>query len=100
VIYYIKQDNTIWGCGDPGCCGETWEQIEGSFISCDCERIELEMSEHLQVCSMYGGGPVLEWREATELEATAFQDGRGYGFEDGYDAAINFEKRMKEKKGE
>ncbi len=95
-IYYIKQDNTIWGCGEPGCCGDAIEQIEELFVHCSCESVESVMSDHLQACSIYGGGPVLEWRKATDLEATAFQDGRGYGFEDGYDAAIAFEKRLKE----
>lgn len=100
TIYYIKQDNTIWGCGEPGCCGETIEEIEETFVECKCESVQSVMSDHLQACSIYGGGPVLEWRKATDLEEMAFQGGRIYGFDDGYDAAVNFEKRMKESKSE
>ena len=92
-IYYVKQDNTIWTCGDTDCCGPIIEDVEESFVYCNCESIEVEMSEHLQKC--WGGGPVLEWREATSLEMTAFADGRNYGFEDGYDSAVEFERRLR-----
>ena len=27
TFYYLKQDDTIWECGDPACCGEYYEEI-------------------------------------------------------------------------
>ncbi len=76
-IYYVKQDNTIWGCGEPGCCGEYYEEIDEDFVKCDCGIPESEMTgDHLHSCN--GGGPVLEWRKATELEMKAFYAGEDY----------------------
>lgn len=81
TIYYLKQDNTIWGCGDPDCCGEYYEEIDESFVDCTC-KVEVD-SDHLHVCN--GGGPVLEWRKATPLEIQAYTDGHGEGWSDGAD---------------
>ena len=39
TVYYVKQDNTIWGCGDPGCCGEYYEEIDEEFV--DCSWVQL-----------------------------------------------------------
>jgi hypothetical protein len=91
TLYYVKQDNTIWGCGDPGCCGETWEQIEESFVDCNCQSIESVMSDHLQVCN--GGGPVLEWRKAKKKEALAFKDGETNIYYEAFEKGIEFQKK-------
>lgn len=81
TIYYLKQDDTIPGCGDPGCCGEYYEEISESFIDCTCE-VEVD-ADHLHGCN--GGGPVLEWRKAYGLEAQAYEDGKSEGWSDGAD---------------
>jgi hypothetical protein len=99
TIYYVKQDNTIWGCGDPECCGEWYEEIDETFVDCTCEHIEprseANMTEHLQSC--IGGGPVLEWRKADNLEIQAFESGRGEGFQEGSDWGIEW---VQKKQGE
>ena len=79
TIYYIKQDNTIWGCGDPACCGEYFEEIEESFLKCDHKNVD---AEHLHSCN--GGGPVLEWRKANTLEAIAYEFGNNNSYGDGW----------------
>lgn len=81
TIYYVKQDDTIWGCGDPECCGEYYEEISESFVNCTHE-VEVD-ADHLHGCN--GGGPVLEWRKATLLEVQAYNDGHGEGWSDGAD---------------
>ncbi len=81
TIYYVKQDNTIWGCGDPDCCGEYYEEIEESFVDCTCQ-VEVD-SDHLHSCN--GGGPVLGWRKATDLEAIAYRNGKDNSYYDGYE---------------
>lgn len=96
TLYYIKQDNTIWGCGDPECCGEYYEQIEESFVDCKCENIEFEMADHLQ-CDA-GGGPVLKWRKAKPLEVQAWNDGKDEGFQEGSDWGIEWQKSKEEQK--
>ncbi len=93
TIYYIKQDNTIWGCGEPGCCGENWEQIEEFFVDCEHEIPESEMTgDHLQSCN--GGGEVLKWRKAKRLEVQAFEDGKSDGFQEGSDWGIEWQKKQ------
>ena len=89
TIYYIKQDNTIWGCGDPDCCGEYYEEIDEEFIDCTCE-VEVD-ADHLHVCN--GGGPVLDWRKATLLEAIAYNSGVTNGYYTAFEAGIDFQKR-------
>jgi hypothetical protein len=80
TVYYVKQDNTVWGCGEPDCCGPTWEEIEEFFYAAD---IEGEVTaESLQ--EELGGGPVLSFREATKSEEKAYFDGRKDGFDSGY----------------
>jgi hypothetical protein len=99
TIYYVKQDNTIWGCGDPECCGEWYEEIDETFVDCTCEHIEprseANMTEHLQSC--IGGGPVLKWRKAKRLEIQAFEDGKSDGFQEGSDWGIEW---VQKKQGE
>jgi len=97
TIYYIKQDNTIWGCGDPGCCGETWEEIDESFVECTCSDIKYDMTEHLQSCA--GGGPVLKWREAKPLEKLAFMRGKDEGASEGWFDGVEYQKKQGESNG-
>ena len=87
TLYYVKQDDTVWGCGDPACCGEYYEEITESFVNCTCENIGPEMADHLQSCN--GGGPVLKWREAKPLEALAWSE----GFQEGSDWGIEWQKK-------
>jgi hypothetical protein len=91
TIYYVKQDNTIWGCGDPECCGEWYEEIDETFVNCECEHVNehTDMVEHLQSC--VGGGPVLKWRKAKRLEIQAFIDGKNEGFGEGWNAGEKYE---------
>jgi hypothetical protein len=98
TIYYVKQDNTIWGCGDPECCGEWYEEIDETFVECKCEQIEFDMAEHLQVCK--GGGPILKWRKATPKEIQAFSDGKDDGYSDGHWAGIEYQKKEDARKAE
>jgi hypothetical protein len=79
TLYYLKQDDTIWGCGESGCCGEYYEEISESFVDCNCE-VKVN-AEHLHECN--GGGPVLEWRKAYGLETQAYEDGKSEGWSDG-----------------
>lgn len=95
-IYYIKQDNTIWGCGDPECCGEYYEDIRESFVNCECGITEHAMTaDHLHSCN--GGGPVLKWRKAKPKEIQAFKDGKSEGFQEGSDWGIEWEKNREAK---
>jgi hypothetical protein len=90
-LYYIKQDNTIWGCGEADCCGEYEEEIDESFVDCDCEIPESRMTgDHLQSCN--GGGDVLEWRKADRFEILAFRAGTSEGFQAGSDWGIEWQK--------
>ena len=97
TIYYVKQDNTIWGCGDPECCGEYYEEIDEIFHDCDCQDLKIEddsdMAEHLQGCM--GGGPVLKWRKAKERELVAFYAGQEDGFNEGWSAGEDYEKKKR-----
>jgi hypothetical protein len=94
-LYYIKQDNTIWGCGEPECCGEYEERIEWSFAYCDCGIPESEMTgSHLQGC--YGGGEVLDWRIAKAKEWEAFTAGKDEGYSEGWSAGIEWQKERGE----
>lgn len=97
TIYYVKQDDTIWGCGDPECCGEYYEEINESFVRCDCSIPESDMTgDHLWACN--GGGPVLDWRKATPLEAIAFEFGKSEGWQEGSDWGIEWQKKESENK--
>lgn len=89
TIYYVKQDNTVWGCGDPGCCGEWYEDIEEEFIDC-IHEVEVD-ADHLHACN--GGGPVLDWRKATPLETIAYHSGITNSYYDAFEAGIDFQKR-------
>ena len=96
TIYYVKQDNTVWGCGEAGCCGEYEEEIDEKFHECDCKDIKSEMVDHLQACM--GGGPVLRWREAKKLEVRAFNNGKDDGFNEGFESGIEYQKKKEENK--
>jgi hypothetical protein len=89
TLYYVKQDNTVWGCGDPGCCGEYYEEIDEEFVDCTCE-VEVD-SDHLHACN--SGGPVLDWRRATPLEAIAYESGVTNGYWVAFEAGIEFQKK-------
>ena len=89
TVYYLKQDDTIWGCGDPECCGEYYEEISEEFVDCTCE-VEVD-ADHLHSCN--GGGPVLEWREATDTEKIAYKSGLSNGYWVAFEAGIEFQKR-------
>ena len=94
TIYYVKQDNTIWGCGDPACCGENYEEIDEDFVKCDHDIPESEMTgDHLHGCN--GGGPVIKWRKAKEREIVAFYAGQEDGFSDGWESGEKFEKNKR-----
>jgi len=96
TIYYLKQDDTIWGCGDPGCCGENYEEITESFANCECEIPEDQMTaDHLHGCN--GGGPVLKWRKAKPLEVIAYNSGITNSYYDAFEAGIEFQKREENK---
>lgn len=86
TLYYIKQDDTISGCGDPECCGEYYESVEESFLKCEHENVS---AEHLHSCN--GGGPVLEWREATPLEVLAYKSGGIDSHVEGWELGIEQE---------
>lgn len=90
TVYYVKQDNTVWGCGDPGCCGEYYEEIDDIFYNCDCKDVQVD-SDHLQGCM--GGGPVLKWRKATPKETLAFTNGRDTGYSEGHWDGAEYQKR-------
>lgn len=93
TIYYLKQDNTIWGCGDPECCGEYYEEIDEEFVDC-AHEVEVD-ADHLHSCN--GGGPVLEWRKASSLEETAYRNGKDNSYYDGYDSGWEFGIKQAEK---
>jgi hypothetical protein len=96
TIYYVKQDNTIWGCGEADCCGEYEEEIDRTFVDCNCEIPEAQMTgDHLQSC--VGGGPVLKWRKANKLEVYAFNSGKDEGFQEGSDWGIEWQKNAESK---
>jgi hypothetical protein len=91
TLYYVKQDNTVWGCGDPACCGEYYEEISESFVECECGIPEEDMTaDHLHGCN--GGGPVLKWRKAKKKEVQAYQDGIGSGRVSGWEDGIEWQK--------
>ena len=99
TIYYVKQDNTVWGCGDPECCGEYYEEIEESFVDCEHKIPESEMTgDHLNACQ--GGGPVLKWRKATKKESLAFNDGKDDGYSSGHWDGCEYQKKEDARKAE
>jgi hypothetical protein len=83
TVYYIKQDNAIWCCEED--CGPYYEQIDESFVDCDHNIAESEMTaDHLHGCA--GGGEVLKWRKAKQLEVQAWNNGKDDGFQEGWNA--------------
>jgi hypothetical protein len=90
TLYYVKQDDSYVGCSEPGCCGESYEATEETFVDCKCENIEFDMPEHLQVCN--GGGPVLKWRKAKKKEIQAFRDGETNIYYEAFEKGIEFQK--------
>ena len=95
TLYYVEQDDSYVGCGEPGCCGESYEGTEESFVNCTCEEVESNMADHLQYCN--GGGEVLFWRKATDLEIRAWHDGKDEGFQAGADWGIEWQKKKEVK---
>lgn len=92
TLYYVKQDDTVWGCGDPECCGEYYEEITESFVNCKCDIPEEDMTaDHLHGCN--GGGPVLKWRKAKKKEVQAFMDGENNIYYEAFENGIEFEQR-------
>lgn len=79
ALYYAKQDNTIWGCGESGCCGPYYEDIREIFVEVDSEDADSEMIQ-----SEEGGGPVLSFKKATRKQAIAYEKGKIFGYEDGW----------------
>jgi hypothetical protein len=96
TIYYIKQDDTIWGCGEPGCCGEYYEEIKESFVNCECDIPEDEMTgDHLWSCN--GGGPVLKWRKAKKKEIQAFENGGDSVYYKAFEDGAEYQKKVYER---
>ncbi len=92
TIYYVKQDDSYYGCSEPGCCGESYEATEETFVKCECGIPENEMTaDHLHGCN--GGGPVLKWRKAKNKEIQAYEDGKTQGFQEGSDWGIEWQKK-------
>lgn len=73
-LFYYKQDNTIWGCGDEDCCGDDYEEFEGTFVWSDEPMTADEFIDE------FGGGEVVEIRPATDSEIEAYEDGRHSAF--------------------
>lgn len=97
TLYYVKQDDTIWGCGDPECCGEWYEDITESFVSCKCGIDEKDMTaDHLHGCN--GGGPVLKWRKAKTKEVQAYRDGGDSVYYEAFEKGIEFEQKEQARK--
>ncbi len=93
TIYYVKQDDSYVGCSEPGCCGESYEATEESFVNCECGISEEDMTgDHLWGCN--GGGPVLKWRKAKEKEVLAYNDGVSEGHSDGWNSGVEWYKRI------
>ena len=89
TLYYVKQDNMSWCCEDDS--GPYYEDHEESFVNCDCELPDSKMTaDHLHGCN--GGGPVLQWREATEKELIAWVVGTQDSFGDGFDSGVEHER--------
>jgi hypothetical protein len=92
TLYYVKQDDSYVGCSEPGCCGESYEATEETFVNCECDIPENEMTgDHLHGCN--GGGPVLKWRKAKKNEVQAYEDGKTQGFQEGSDWGIEWQKK-------
>lgn len=87
TIYYIEQDNTVWCCEEDS--GKYFEQIETSFVKCECSQmIEQEsFEEHLQ--GHKGFGRVLKWRKAKKNEISAWYAAGDEFFDEGIDFERN-----------
>jgi len=83
TLYYAKQDNTIWGCGDPECCGSYYEEIDEIFVDVDEEDVTYIGSLESRILMEVGGGEILEVREATPTENRAYYAGVSVGFTHG-----------------
>lgn len=72
TLYYVVQDNMSWCCEDDS--GPYYEDHEESFVNCECDISESQMTaDHLHGCN--GGGPVLKWRKAKNKEYLAWRRG-------------------------
>lgn len=89
TLYYVKQDNMSWCCEDDS--GPYYEDHEVSFVNCECAiPVNKMTADHLHGCN--GGGPVLQWREATEKELIAWVSGTQDGFGDGFESGVERER--------
>lgn len=79
-IYYVKQDDSYQGCSDPGCCGESYDGTEISFVDCESDDEPIS-ADHLR--DKLGGGEVLKWRKANYKELRAWDGGEREGFYEG-----------------
>mgnify|MGYP006397661833 CR=1 FL=1 len=87
-LYYVKQDNTSDGCGDPLCCGEYYKDIVVSFV----EILNDELVTAGAIRAQLGGGPVLKFRAATLKELQAYIYGRSKGYSIGHEAGSQQQK--------
>jgi hypothetical protein len=90
-LYFVKQDNTIWGCGESGCCGSYYEDITVAFV----QMPKNEPVTADTILSKIGGGPILKFRAATMKELQAYIDGRNEGYTIGYEDRSRYEKLIK-----
>lgn len=90
-LYYAKQDNTIWGCGESGCCGPYYEDIQETFIEIYDDGNPVD-AERLQ--SEEGGGPILSFKIATHKQAVAYESGKMAGYEDGWSDGFAYNHKL------
>lgn len=79
-MWAYKLDNTVPGCGEPDCCGDNYEEIEWDF------RYSLQPLTADEYTEKYGGGEMLEIRQATETEEWAYWCGQEKGWDEAYTA--------------
>lgn len=80
TIYYVEQDDSNWGCSEPGCCGESYEATQITFVKLDDKNNTID-KEFLWY--ELGGGEPLNWRKARKKELHAWDGGSREGFYEG-----------------
>lgn len=88
-LYYAKQDNTIWGCGESGCCGPYYEEIDEVFIDMPDGEVTAEMIQ-----TENGGGEILKFKVATPKQGIAYQSGKTVGYEDGWSDGFAYNSKL------
>jgi hypothetical protein len=88
-LWAYLQDNSIPGCGDWDCCGPDFDDkgwdYQLSVNPMTAEQYQIE----------FGGGPVLEIREATQEEANGYWAGHSQGISNGWEnAELWFQKKQ------